>query len=189
MSIFKKFLSKSIDNSNNKIQNIPKNESIFDKEYFTLKELCNLFMEINNNLNFPSNKIRSCSRKIIIDEDEIIHDSNNTSFRQSFIETAEVSNIYECYMNFSSGNEKYRDFLINTRSARGLIIINNKKIYVREILQTFDINFNKLVIRIKTESSNYDITISWKEFEEKVKNLTKKELEEIILNNSNSIKN
>jgi hypothetical protein len=177
MSIFKKFLSKSIDKSNNIIENTPKTESIFGKDFFTLKELCNLFIEINNNLNFPSNKIHSYSkdyyRKIIIDQDKLDFD--------------EISNIYECYMNFSSGNEKYRDFLINTRSTRGLIIINNKNIYFREILQAFDINFNKLVIRIKTESSNYDITISWKEFENKVKILTKKELEELI--NNNSIKN
>jgi hypothetical protein len=101
----------------------------------------------------------------------------------------EISNIYECYMNFSSGNKKYRDFLINTRSTRGLIIINNKNIYFREILQEFDTNFNKLVIRINTESSNYDITISWEEFENKVKILTKMELEELINNNANSIKN
>ena len=167
MSIFKKFLIKSIDKSNNIIENTQNYISIFDKEYFTLKELCNLFMEINNNLNFPSNKIRSYYRKIIIDQDILDFD--------------EVSNIYECYMNFSSGNKKYRDFLINTRSTRGLIIINNKNIYFREILQEFDTNFNKLVIRINTESSNYDITISWEEFENKVKILTKKELEGIIL--------
>jgi len=179
MSIFKKFLLKSIDKSNNILQNTQKYISIFDKDFFTLKELCNLFVEINNNLNFPSNKVRSFSkdyyRKIIIDQDILDFD--------------EVSNIYECYMNFSSGNEKYRDFLKNTRSIKGLIIINNKEIYFREILQEFDTNFNKLVIRINTESSNYDINISWKEFEEKVKNLTKKELEELINNNNNSIKN
>ena len=177
MNIFKSFLSKKIDKSNNIIEN--SSISIFDKDFFTLKELCKLFIEINNNLIFPSNKICSYSKdyykKIIIDHDKLDFD--------------EISNIYECYMNFSTGNKKYRDFLKNTREYRGLIIINSKKIYIREILQMFDVNFNKLVIRINTEPYNYDISITWKEFEDKVKNVTKKELEEIMLNNSNSIKN
>jgi hypothetical protein len=174
MSIFKNFLSKKIDKSNDIIKNNQDCILIFDKEYFTLKELCNLFLEIsikiNYNLEYPSQIIRSFSqdyyRKIIIDQNKLDSD--------------EIYNIYKCYMNFSSKNEKYRDFLKNTRIYRGLIIINNKKIYMREILQILDINFNKLVIRINTELSDYDITISWDQFEDKVKNLTKKELEELI---------
>jgi hypothetical protein len=176
MSIFKKFLSKSIDKSNNIIEKSSEYISIFDKEYFTLKELCNLFIRVFCNLQQHSvSPAASHLKQALLESAELDFD--------------EVSNIYECYMNFSSGNKKYRDFLVNTRSTRGLIIINNKNIYFREILQEFDTNFNKLVIRINTESSNYDITISWKEFEEKVKNLTKMELEELINNNANSIKN
>jgi hypothetical protein len=183
MDIFKKFSFKNIDiikntfkdksndSSKNEIQN--NNVSIFDKESFSLKELCNLFLVLSNTKQIPSDIIRSFSkdyyRKIIITQNEI---DNN-----------EIFYIYECYINFSSGNEKYRDFLRNTRLLKGLIIINNKKIYFREILQEFDNNFNKLVIRIDCKSSNYDINITWKQFEEKIKNLTKNELEKIINKN------
>jgi hypothetical protein len=37
------------------------------------------------------------------------------------------------------------------------------------MLQMFDLEFTKLVIRIKTEPKNYDIKITWDEFNNKLK--------------------
>lgn len=201
MSIFKKFLSKNIDKSNKITEDSTYYISIFEKEYFTLKELCNLFLEITNKINYNlvgpmkvsldtyslnlPNVVGPIKDMMIPEYPSQIINSFSKDYysasRQALVGATEVYNIYECYMNFSLGNEKYRNFLKNTRINRGLIIINNKKIYIREILQLLDTNFNKLVIRINTKSSNYDITISWTEFENKVKNLTKKELEALIL--------
>ena len=178
MNIFKKKL-KDIDKLNDKIEESSNCISIFDKDYFTLKELCNLFLLLSNKINyisdFPSDIIKSFSidyyKKIILDRNVIDND--------------EIYFIYQCYMNFSRGNEKYRNFLRNTRHYKGAVLINNKEIYFREILQLFDNHFNKLVIRINCELLNYDISISWEQFENKVKKITKKELEEIIKNIKN----
>jgi hypothetical protein len=125
--------------------------SIFDKESFTLKELCTLLL----------------NTKKIYQYDEIY-------------------NICLCYINFSSDNKNYRTYLSKTRSDKGIIYIdnlNNKKLIFRELLQMFDMEFTKLVITIKTECKNYDIYISWSDFEEKTKNISKLELKEFIDSN------
>jgi hypothetical protein len=110
------------------------NFNIFNKDIFTLKELCYFI---------KNNKIK-CENK------------------------NELDNIAICYILFSSNNSKYREYLINIRGNKGYLIqINNKIIYLREILQNLDLEFTKLVIRIKTEPKNYDISITWNEFEEK----------------------
>jgi len=126
--------------------------SIFEKDSFTLKELCNLLFNLKKN---------------------------------DYIN--EIDDIILCYMNFSSGNNNYRTFLNNTRSNKGFIYIdslNDKKLIFRELLQMFDFEFTKLVIRIKTECKNYDINISWNDFEEKTKNISKLEFKKFIENNS-----
>ena len=90
-------------------------------------------------------------------------------------------NISECYIRFSSGQE-YRYYLKNTMNNRGYIFkTTNKDISFREILQILDPEFNKLIIRIKTESKNYDISVTWEQFEDKIKGLTKDELKKFIL--------
>jgi len=132
-----------------------KDLSIFDKDSFTLKELCKLLFNLKKHCYIREN-------------DDIIL----------------------CYIYFSSGNNYYRTFLNNTRNNKGFIFldedysINNKKIIFRELLQMFDFEFNKLVIRIKTECKNYDINISWNDFEEKTKNISKLEFKEFIKNNN-----
>ena len=74
--------------------------------------------------------------------------------------------ISKCYLYFSSNNEKYINFLKYTRNNKGtLLYYNNKEINLREILQTFDRDFLKLVIRIKIHQSDYEINISWDDFE------------------------
>ena len=103
---------------------IKNNLTIFNKEIFSLKELCKLFL--NSDFNYIS----------------------------------------KCYLFFSSNNEKYINFLKYTRNNKGtLLYYNNKEINLREILQTFDRDFLKLVIRIKIHQSDYEINISWDDFE------------------------
>ena len=130
---------------------LKKDLSIFDRDSFTLKELCILLSKIKD-LNYSSQ----------------IHD------------------IIMCYMNFTSGNSNYRTFLNNTRNNKGYLYIdkiNNKTLVFRELLQMLDFEFTKLVIRIKTECKNYDILISWNDFEEKTKNISKLEFKEFIEKN------
>ena len=122
--------------------------SIFEKDSFSLKELCNVLLNIN--------------------------------------EIQEIHDILLCYIYFSSGNNNYRKYLINTRNNKGIIYIdkiNNKKIILRELLQNFDFEFTKLVIRIKTQCKKSDIIITWNDFEEKTKNISKQEFKEFIENN------
>ena len=131
---------------------LKKDLSIFDRDSFTLKELCILLSKIKD-LNYSSQ----------------IHD------------------IIMCYMNFTSGNSNYRTFLNNTRNNKGYLYIdkiNNKTLVFRELLQMLDFEFTKLVIRIKTECKNYDILISWNDFEEKTKNISKLEFKEFIEKNT-----
>jgi hypothetical protein len=116
--------------------------SIFEKDSFTLKELCNIFLLKNND---------------------------------------NVNNICNCYINFSSDNKKFREYLQNTRQNRCFIeLSNDKHIYFRELLQIFDHEFNKLVIRISTNPKNYDISIKWNDFENKIKNITKNDIKSFI---------
>ncbi len=123
--------------------------SIFNKESFSLKELCIL---LSNTKYFNNNK--------------------------------EIRDIISCYINFSSGNKNYMKHLLVTRISKGIIHIKDNKILnFRELLQMFDMEFTKLVIRIKTESINYDIFISWNDFEEKTKNISKLEFMEFIEKN------
>ena len=124
------------------------NNSIFEKESFTLKELCNTF--ILNNIDKP------------------------------------ILDIINCYLSFSSGNSNYKKYLQETRSNKG-IFLNN--ISFREMLQMFDLEFTKLVIRIKTEPKDYDIIITWDEFHNKIKNVNKDQLYEFYKKLVNIIKN
>ena len=120
--------------------------NIFEKESFTLKEFCNTFYIKNENNLFYS---------------EIIN------------------NIIHCYILFSSDNQNYRKYLKKARENVGRIYLSedyDKYINFREILQLFDMEFTKLIIRIKTDSKKYDINVSWNDFEKTVKNIKKSDL-------------
>jgi hypothetical protein len=119
--------------------------NIFEKDIFTLKELCKLF--INNEFNY--------------------------NYKDLFI----ISN---CYINFSSNNDEYKKYLKETRLTKGFLYqiqneIRDYKINFREILQFFDINFNKLVIKINIEKNDYDINMSWKIIENNINGFNKEE--------------
>lgn len=122
------------------------NNSIFEKESFTLKELCSTFILNNNNQDKYGNPI----------------------IEQSIID------IINCYLDFSSGSSNYKKYLQQVRLNKGIFLNNN--VSFREMLQIFDLEFTKLVIRIKTEPKNYDIIINWDEFHSKIKNINKDEL-------------
>lgn len=94
----------------------------------------------------------------------------------------EINIISLCYKKFSSSDNNYIKHVKYTRNNYGLLNINGEHISFREILQMFDINFLKLVIRIKIEPKHYDIKISWPEFENKIKNISKNDLEFLIKN-------
>jgi hypothetical protein len=121
------------------------NDSIFEKESFTLKELCKTFI-LNDNKDKYGNPI----------------------IEQSIID------IINCYLDFSSGNLNYKKYLQRVRLNKGMFLNNN--VSFREMLQIFDLEFTKLVIRIKTEPKNYDIIINWDDFHSKIKNVNKDEL-------------
>jgi hypothetical protein len=126
MNIFKKKL-KDIDKLNDKIEESFNCISIFDKDYFTLKELCSTF---------------------------ILNKDKEDLYGKNLIDKS-ILDIINCYLYFSSGNSNYKKYLQETRLNKG-IFLNN--ISFREMLQIFDLEFTKLVIRIKTEPKNYDIT-------------------------------
>lgn len=116
--------------------------SLFLGESFTLKDLCSFF--IKNSLKLV-NKIDK-------------------------IDLSEILFISDMYLSFSNGTDLYKKNINNLRNSKGCIYIdknNGKSIYFREILQIFDIEFTKLIIRIKTESKKYDINVMWCDIENK----------------------
>jgi hypothetical protein len=131
---------------------------IFTKEIFSLKELCTTVIEYIYKKNILYDSILS----------EIL---------------SEILFICDIYLLFSSGNKNYIKFLNKIRNTKGYFFTNssNKYIYFREILQTFDLEFTKLVIRIKVDTKNYEKYVSWNEFEEKI-GMTKTEFEDFFIN-------
>jgi hypothetical protein len=127
------------------MESLLENNTIFDKQSFTLKEFCKTFIINNNKNNFG---------------EKILDDS--------------LSSIIYCYLYFSSGNLNYKKYLQELRFNKGFFLDNN--ISFREILMIFDLEFTKLVIRIKTEHKDYDISVTWDEFHNKIKNVTKNDL-------------
>ena len=90
--------------------------------------------------------------------------------------SCEISDISNCYCYFSSNNHKYRQYLNNTRNYKGYISINDNKISFKELLQKLDFEFSKLVLRIKTESKDYEINILWNDFHKIFIDITKNDL-------------
>jgi hypothetical protein len=135
--------------------------NIFDKESFTLKELCNIFL-----LN------RDFTSKMYVNNDEnsiLLHNLNNISL---------------CYLNFTSNNEEYRKYLTFSRNNKGFLYktydnITNREydINYREILQIADLNFTKLMIKISIDSKNYDKIIKWIDLENNLHGFKKDEFQ------------
>ena len=120
--------------------------TIFNKDSFLLKELCETIKNIKHIPNY----------------------NNNYNYIEEILN---INIVADCYIKFSSGDKNYIKLLHNTRNYKCYLLTNkitNKDVYFREILQNLDMEFTKLVIRIKTEPKIYDIIVSWKEFEEKI---------------------
>ena len=141
------------------MSNLMNNITIFEKESFTLKELCSTFI-----LNKDSTDLYG---KRILDQS--------------------IVDIINCYLAFSSCNSNYKKYLYDVRETKGLFLKNN--ISFREMLQMFDLEFTKLMIRIKTEPKDYDIRITWDEFNNKMKNVSKEDLYEFYKKLVDVIKN
>ena len=119
--------------------------SIFIKNNFSLKELCDTFSDIK--------------------EDG-------------------MEQIINCYLLFSSGNAKYKRYLNDAQKNNGIKFvcqINNRNISFREVLQRFDDNFNKVIIRIRTVERDNDIIISWEDIENNINGLNKEIMENLYI--------
>ena len=149
----------TIDDDINNQENIKINDknikNIFKKQSFTLKELCHYFLDIDTNM--------------------------NSSLKSINIEN--IHNLCNCYIYFSSNNIKYKQYLRNIKGSMCIIQIDNISINLRLILQELDFEFNKLNVGIRTEMNDYDITLTWEQFNEKIKNCNKELLEQIFVHN------
>ena len=119
--------------------------SIFIKDNFSLKELCDTFSDIKEN---------------------------------------GMEQIINCYLLFSSGNPKYKKYLSDAQQNNGIKFvckINNRNISFREVLQRFDDNFNKVIIRIRTVERDNDIIISWEDIENNINGLNKEIMENLYI--------
>ncbi len=126
---------------------------LFEKDEFTLKELCYYFI---NNIN----KINILRRSQIQDE---------------------LLNVCTCYLLFTSDDKRYRKYLLKSRYSQCIIYFNEReKISIREILQHFDFEFNKLIVRINVEKNNRDIVVSWKSIYDRFKKIEQKIVYESI---------
>ena len=161
-NIFKKTKNLSavgvdIDTNDTNIKNQEKikinEKNIFKKQSFTLKELCHYFLDIDINM--------------------------NSSLK--FINIENIHNLCNCYIYFSSNNIKYKQYLRIIKGNMCSIQIDNISINLRLILQELDFEFNKLNVGIRTEMNDYDITLSWEQFNEKIKNCNKELLEQIFV--------
>jgi len=122
--------------------------SVFNNTSFTLKELCSLFL-LKNKYNY--------------------YDEENTKVKKY----NELRDIANCYIKFTSNDNEYRKFL-KVRLYKGFIFSSeNKNINFREILQIFDMNFNKLMIKINIDSQDYNVRITWDDIEKQVKGFNK----------------
>jgi hypothetical protein len=124
--------------------------SIFIKDKFSLKELCDTFSDIKDN---------------------------------------DMEKIINCYLLFSSGNAKYKRYLNDAQKNNGIKFvcqINNRNISFREVLQRFDDNFNKVIIRIRTIEKDNDIIISWEDIERNIPGLTKEIMENLYIDYKNN---
>ena len=119
--------------------------SIFIKDNFSLKELCDTFSDIKEN---------------------------------------GMEQIINCYLLFSSGNPKYKRYLSDAQQNNGIKFVcqtNNRIIPFREVLQRFDDNFNKVIIRIRTLERDKDVIISWEDIENNINGLTKEIMENLYI--------
>jgi hypothetical protein len=125
--------------------------NFFEKSSFTLRELCFLQLKLLQKLPY-------C---------ELSQNEYHSLYQ-----------ICQCYLFFTENDKRYLDYLIYTRNHSCTIYYNNHVIPFRLILQEFDDEFNKLVIRIRTYKNDNNIQIDWNTYNECFPNFSKEILHE-----------
>ena len=122
----------------------------FKNSSFTLRDLC--LLQINLLKKYKNNSY-------------IKYNNNNNIENYNYIK-----DICYCYLNFTNNDKKYLNYLVNTRFHNGNIYYNYENnintINFKQILQEFDEEFNKLVIRIRTQKNNNIISVEWNKYDE-----------------------
>ena len=129
--------------------------SIFNKSSFSLRDLCFLFLQ----------KIKKMCTSYQF--------TNSNEYKN-------IKYICHCYLLFTNNDKKYLQYLNWTRINCCPIYINNKQVNLRHVLQQFDDEFNKLVIRIRTGKNSNNIIVSWDEYNKKYPNFDKSELYNLL---------
>ena len=132
--------------------------NFFEKSSFTLRDLCFIQIKLLQKLSYCES---------IIDKYQSLYQ------------------ICQCYIFFTENDKRYLDYLIYTRSHYGIISYNNKVIRFRLILQEFDEEFNKLIIRIRPNINKNNIQIDWNTYNQCFPNFSK----EILYDYFESLKN
>jgi len=155
----------------------------FNKKFFSLKKLCGHFKKtkiISIIDNEPNVNIKNIFKKQSFTLKELCHYFLDTRINLKYNKEA-IQELCKCYLYFSSNNVKYKQYLKNIKGNIYIFQINNIQINLRSILQEFDFEFNKLIVGIRTETTEYDITVSWDQFNEKIKFCNKELLETIFV--------
>ena len=115
-------------------------DNFFEKSSFTLRELCFIQLKLLQKLSY---------------------------FESAKYEYHSLYQICQCYLFFIENDKRYLNHLTYTRSHYGTISFENYVIRFRLILQEFDDEFNKLVIRIRPDKNdNNNIQIDWNTYNE-----------------------
>jgi len=161
----------------------------FNKKSFSLKKklFCwfkspkiTINCDTQQNINIDDVNIKNIFKKQSFTLKELCHYFLDTPIYLKYNKES-IEKLCNCYLYFSSNNNKYKQFLKNIKGNMCVLQINNVQLNLRNILQELDFEFNKLIIGIRTEANDYDITLSWDEFNEKIKNCNKELLETIFV--------
>ena len=161
----------------------------FNKKSFSLKKklfCCFNYPKVTSNYDIQENmEVKDINTKDIFKKQtftlkELCHYFLDTPLLLNYNEES-IHELCNCYLYFSSNNVNYKQFLKNIKRSRCMIKINNVQLSLRSIFQELDLEFSKLIIGIRTEENDYDITLSWEEFKEKIKNCNKELLEKIFV--------
>jgi len=160
----------------------------FNKKIFSLKKIFCWFKnpkitsncDIQLNVDIDDINIKNIFKKQSFTLKELCHYFLNTPILLNYHKES-IQELCNCYLYFSSNNVKYKQCLKNIKGSMCVIHINNIQLNLRSVLQELDFEFNKLIIGIRSDATDYDITVSWEEFNKKNKICNKELLETIFV--------
>jgi hypothetical protein len=158
LSLIIVWINMKLDKNTNNQMLIHMISNFFEKSSFTLRELCFIQLKLLQKLSYSN-----------------LNNLNNLN-DFTYLEHESLYKICQCYLYFIENDKKYLDYLIYTRSHYGLISYNNHVIRFRLILQEFDDDFNKLVVRIRPDKNKRYIQIDWNAYNECFPNFPKEML-------------